>query len=174
MMFVRPPVVCVELVVKASEIMFQPPLSELEAMVHRLVSAIVEGGQGLPRVEHVLFPDLQGLEMLIPSVQLGERVVVTARERALQLLRMNLTGPQRLVLPPSGLPQETDTPLINCRYLSSTYEKYHSFLDGTASQEVDAFLKSEQELSTFGKVSRELITMLSAAHTVHPPSLPAC
>ncbi len=97
MQFVTPPVIRVELVVKASEIMFHPPLSELEAIVHRLISAIVEGGQGLPRVEHVLFPDLQGLEMLIPSVQLSERVVGATRDSVLQLLRANLSGPQRYV-----------------------------------------------------------------------------
>ncbi len=84
-----------QLVVKASEMVFSPPLSELEAIIHRLVTAIVEGGDGLPRVEHVLFPDLQGLEMLIPSVQQGEKVVGVARDRALQLLRVNLTGPQK-------------------------------------------------------------------------------
>lgn len=39
-----------ELVVKATELMFNPPLSELEAVVHRLISAIVEAAQGLPRV----------------------------------------------------------------------------------------------------------------------------
>lgn len=40
----------VQLVVKASELVFSPPLSELEAILHRLVTAIVEAGQGLPRV----------------------------------------------------------------------------------------------------------------------------
>lgn len=35
---------------KATELMFNPPLSELEAVVHRLVSSIVEAAQGLPRV----------------------------------------------------------------------------------------------------------------------------
>lgn len=40
----------VELVVKATELMFNPPLSELEAVVDRLVSTIVKAAQGLPRV----------------------------------------------------------------------------------------------------------------------------
>ena len=39
-----------ELVVKAAELVFDPPLSELEAVVHRLISTIVEAAQGLPRV----------------------------------------------------------------------------------------------------------------------------
>lgn len=85
----------VELVVKASEIVLSPSCSELEAMVHRLVTAIVESAERLPRVEHVLFPDLQGFELIVPSVRLQERVVGVAREDALRLLRANTIGPQR-------------------------------------------------------------------------------
>ena len=39
-----------DLVVKAAELMFDPPLSEREAVLHRLISTIVEAAQGLPRV----------------------------------------------------------------------------------------------------------------------------
>lgn len=46
-------------------------------------------------MEHVLFPDLQGFEMVLPSVKLQERVVGEARDTALHMLRANLTGPQR-------------------------------------------------------------------------------
>ena len=46
-----PQVFHVELVVKATELMFNPPLSELEAVVHRLISTIVGAAQGLPRVQ---------------------------------------------------------------------------------------------------------------------------
>ena len=80
---------------KTSEIVLTPPCPELETMLHRLVTAIVESADKLPRVEHVLFPDLQGFELVIPSVKLQERVVGTAREEALQLLRANTVGPQR-------------------------------------------------------------------------------
>ena len=45
-----------ELVVKAAELMFDPPLSELEGVVHRLISAIVEAAQGLPRVQAPHWP----------------------------------------------------------------------------------------------------------------------
>lgn len=86
---------CVELVVKASEIVLSPSCSELEAMVHRLVTAIVESAERLPRVEHVLFPDLKGFELVIPSVRLQERVVGAAREDTMRLLKANTIGPQR-------------------------------------------------------------------------------
>ena len=46
----------IELVVKAAELMFDPPLSELEAVIHRLISTIVEAAQGLLRVCHKPIP----------------------------------------------------------------------------------------------------------------------
>ena len=39
-----------ELIVKGTEILFDPPLTELEGMLNRLVTMIVESGQNLPRV----------------------------------------------------------------------------------------------------------------------------
>ena len=43
--------------------------------------------------------------------------------------------------------------VISYRYIKETYSQFHSFMDGTASQEIDNFLKSgEQELSFFAKV----------------------
>lgn len=45
-------------------------------------------------------------------------------------------------------------------YLKDTYTQYHSFLDGSASLDIDNFLKSgEQELSFFAKVCNELLTL---------------
>ena len=116
-----PQMLHVQLVVKASELVFSPPLPELEAILHRLVTAIVEAAQGLPRVgtgtvcgvaaglvtapppppqvEHVLFPELQGLALQLPSVGLEEGVVRRAREQALLMLQANLVGPHRSASP---------------------------------------------------------------------------
>ena len=49
---------------KGSELLFKPPFSELDAIVQRLINTIVESGQKLPRVEHVLFPDLESRRYL--------------------------------------------------------------------------------------------------------------
>ena len=38
---------------KGTEILFDPPLNELEGMLNRLVTVIVESGQDLPRVHTV-------------------------------------------------------------------------------------------------------------------------
>lgn len=49
------------------------------------------------QVEHVLFPELGGLVLELPSVGLEERLVTAAREEALTRLRSNLTGPHKSV-----------------------------------------------------------------------------
>lgn len=124
----------IELIVKGSDLLFKPPFSELDAIVRRLIITIVESGQKLPRVEHVLFPDLEGYELFIPHMELGETEVAIARKQALSLLRANMAGPRK--------------------YVEMTYTQYHSLLDGNASLEVDNFLKhAENELAAFGKVS---------------------
>ena len=58
--FLSVKVLHIELIVKGSELLFKPLFSELDAIVQRLIITIVESGQKLPRVEHVLFPDLEG------------------------------------------------------------------------------------------------------------------
>ena len=136
-----------ELVVKGTEIIFKPPFYELEAIVKRLILTIVGSAENLPRVEHVLFPDLQGLDMVIPSVLRHDIVVDETREEALRLLRVNVVGPQK--------------------YLSATYDKYHTYLDGSASLDVDSFLKSsDQELAMFGKVNSIVLLFLVHVHTL--------
>lgn len=52
-----------------------------------------------PQVEHVLFPELQGLALQLPSVGLEEGVVRRAREQALRMLQANLVGPHQSALP---------------------------------------------------------------------------
>ena len=47
------------------------------------------------QVEHVLFPDLKGHDMAIPAVPLDDKIVITAREKALDLLRRNFPGPKK-------------------------------------------------------------------------------
>lgn len=136
LLFVFQPVLHIELVAKASELVFSPPFSELEAILHRLITTIVESAEKMPRVEHVLFPDLQGCEMVLPCVGLEEPVVGEARSHALLLLQANFRGPQK--------------------YLSETYDGHRDLLDGSASHDIDAFLKEDQELAAFGKRVRRL------------------
>ncbi len=87
--------ILLKLDIKSSELIFQPCFLDIEAILGRLVTAIVESAQGLPRVEHVLFSELQGCELVLPAVKLCEGLVEETRERALHMLRRNFCGPQK-------------------------------------------------------------------------------
>ena len=43
----------------------------------------------------MLFPDLQGHDMVIPAVPLDDKIVIMAREQAIDLLRRNFAGPKK-------------------------------------------------------------------------------
>ncbi len=88
-------VILVKLDSKSSELVFEPGFPEIEAVLSRLITAIVENAQGLPRVEHVLFSELQGCELVIPAMNLNEELVEETREKALHMLRTNFVGPQK-------------------------------------------------------------------------------
>ena len=138
--------------VKGSELLFKPPFTELDSIVQLLIITIVESGQRLPRVEHVLFPDLEDYELFIPHMDLDESVVSKARQQALVLLRANTAGPRK--------------------YVEATYTQYRSLMDGNASLEVDNFLKSsENELQDFGKVCLYRCTVVHVIFTVYTMSM---
>lgn len=82
----------VELVVKSPELVFEPPLTVLEDIVDRLISAIVESAQRLPRVEHVLFPGEERFELLLPAVEISDEVVFFAKREAMRLVTDNYPG----------------------------------------------------------------------------------
>ena len=47
------------------------------------------------QVEHVLFPELDGHTLELPSVGVEEEPVLEAREKAIAILRSNLHGPHK-------------------------------------------------------------------------------
>ncbi len=87
--------ILLKLDIKSSELIFHPCFPDIEAILGHLVTAIVESAQGLPRVEHVLFSELQGCELVLPAVELGEGLVEETRKKALHMLRCNFCGPQK-------------------------------------------------------------------------------
>lgn len=85
----------IDVIVKSSELVSDPPLTVLEDIVDRLTTIIVESAQKLPRVEHVLFPDLEAYDMLLPSMDLHDHVVVSAKSKALKLVTSHYPGAQK-------------------------------------------------------------------------------
>ena len=87
----------IELVIKGSELVFHPPLSDLEDIVDRLITVIVESAHKLPRVEHVLFPDLEGFSLLIPAIQYDDETVTATRNHAQKIVAANFKGTGKYV-----------------------------------------------------------------------------
>lgn len=104
------------------------------------------------QVEHVLFPELGGLLLELPSVGLEEALVTAAREEALSRLRSNLIGPHRSVHLVQGLDIAGIFPSVSLRYVGAMYDQHRDLLDGQALRKVEDFLKSDAELPAFGKV----------------------
>lgn len=75
----------------------QPSFSLLEDVIERLILSIVESAQKLPRVEHVLFDNLHGLDMCIPAMEVEDEVVQATKARALKLISANYPGPEKYV-----------------------------------------------------------------------------
>ncbi len=80
---------------KGSEIVFEPSFPLLEDVIERLVLAIVESAHKLPRVEHVLFNNLHGLEMCIPAMELEDEMVLATKAEAFKLVSSNYPGPEK-------------------------------------------------------------------------------
>lgn len=85
----------IELQTKSSEFVFDPPLTVLEDIVERLITCIVESAQKLSRVEHVLFPGLEGFEMYLPSMDLHDEVVLSAKHKAIRFVLANNPGTRK-------------------------------------------------------------------------------
>jgi dynein heavy chain len=136
MLFTVNPALRLDVFVHRSELSFTPPIEEVENIINRLITVIVESSHNIPRVEHVLFPDLHGYKMVIPSVSVYDEMVIYTRRHANDLLKVNFPGIKKY---------------------KRMYNKYRSFLDGTASQELDNFFKEDHEsLKVYGKRINEL------------------
>ena len=164
----------IELAVKSSELVFNPPLTHLEEIVDRLITFIIECGLRVPRVEHVLFPDEERFEMFLPAVELTDQVVVQAKHKAIALVRDNYPGARKyVVLYDVSCLTVYVLFSLNFRYVQDTYTRYYSFLDGSASLDLDNFLKSgEQELTFFGQVQYNYAYAKAKESRIssHPPS----
>ncbi len=84
-----------ELVTKSPELIFDPPLNVMEDIVDRLIINIVESAHKLPRVEHVLFPELYGFDMLLPSMEFIDEVVLATKAEAAKLVALNYPGAKK-------------------------------------------------------------------------------
>ena len=96
----------------------------------------------------MLFPELEGSVLELPSVAVDEEPVSDARGKALTMLRCNLQGPHKL----AHLICLHISSVCLLRYVATVYGQHKQLLDGQAQTDVETFLQSDPELPAFAKV----------------------
>ena len=92
-----------------------------------------------------MFPEMRHQRLLIRSVNLEEALVADRIEKALEVFKKNIVGPQK--------------------YLN-TYKKYQILMNNKAEQDVAAFLKENHSLKGYFTVSPLHFTRCSHMHTL--------
>ncbi|XP_074648811.1 dynein axonemal heavy chain 3-like [Tubulanus polymorphus] len=128
--YVMAQVMIIKLRVEEPKILFDPPFREVKDIILRCFQEIIASGEGLPRVECDLFPDMRGQRLLLRSVKIDESLVSDFTDRAMAIFKSNTIGPQK--------------------YLN-TYRKYADLLNNKAEQDVTSFLQEQHSILAFKK-----------------------
>ncbi|XP_033740540.1 dynein heavy chain 3, axonemal-like isoform X1 [Pecten maximus] len=128
--YVMDQVMIIKLRVDEPRIQFDPPFREIRDIILRCFSEIIASGEGLTRVECELFPDMRAQRLLLRSVKIEETLVTDYVDKAMDIFKINTTGPQK--------------------YLN-TYKKYSDLLDNKADQDVASFLREKHSIEAFKK-----------------------
>ncbi|CAH1793734.1 unnamed protein product, partial [Owenia fusiformis] len=126
--YVMKQVMIVKLRVEEPKIIFEPPFRECRDIILRCFSVIIQCGEGIPRVECELFPELKAQRLVLRSVKLEETLVTEYMDKAMEIFKKNTLGPQK--------------------YLNM-YKKYAELLNNKAEQDVSAFLKESHSIQAF-------------------------
>ena len=128
--YVQKQVMIVKLKAEEPKIVFDPQFKECRDIILRCFSEIIASGEGLPRVECELFPQMRGQRLLLRSVKLEETLVTNYMDQAMEIFKSNIVGPQK--------------------YLN-VYKKYGDLLNNKAEQDVTNFLKERHSLQGYKK-----------------------
>ncbi|KAK1794827.1 hypothetical protein P4O66_009897, partial [Electrophorus voltai] len=132
--FTQRPLLLVKLKVEESRVSIHPSVSQCWDVLQQAFVHIASSAQNLPRVECIIFPELQDKGLTLRSVRPDESLVSDLLSRARDIFQKNTVGPQRWYL--------------------DVYKKYSNLLDTSARQEVLSFLKEKHSLQGFTKKIR--------------------
>ncbi|KAM6320279.1 dynein axonemal heavy chain 3 [Podargus strigoides] len=142
--FVRQ-ILMVKLSVEEPEIVFEPPLKECWHLISHCFREILHGAEELPKVERLLFPELQRDDLTLSTVKPDESLFSEFVNKLEKIFESNILGPQK--------------------YLN-VYRKYSNLLNNNAQQDVTDFLKEEQSLKaltekidSLTKLKREIASL---------------
>ncbi|XP_058254502.1 dynein axonemal heavy chain 3 [Hemibagrus wyckioides] len=151
--YTQRPLLLVKLKVEESSITFQPPLSQCWELIMNSFIHIISSADHLPRVECILFSELQEKDLTLRSVKHDELLVKDLLSRARVVYQRNSAGPHR--------------------YLK-IYNKYSKLLDQSARRDILSFLQEKHSLQGFVKKIEELNSVcneISSLRVTAPLSL---
>ncbi|KAI9206289.1 dynein heavy chain and region D6 of dynein motor-domain-containing protein [Polychytrium aggregatum] len=125
----------VKLSITGAQIRFDPPLSELEAVVLTVLEEMVNAIKEIPRVESKLFTSLTGEPLYLPSMALDDDRIADGRYIK-GIISKNTIAPQKYLL---------------------SLEKYKTLLTHKAEKKVEDFLREKHELEDFEMEIKKLL-----------------
>ncbi|XP_048465622.1 dynein axonemal heavy chain 3 [Rhincodon typus] len=128
MQYVWPQVMILKLKIEEPKIIFDPTLDECWDLINRCFLEILKSAHGILKVECELFPDIREKNLTIHTVKKEESLVSKIINKAQEIFRANIIGPQS--------------------YLN-VYKVYSDLLNTKAEQEITTFLSEKHSMEAF-------------------------
>lgn len=119
----RKPALILKLYIDDPKIEFQPDFKYIEQLILNCFSYIIKSSEELPRVEVELFPFQEYTKYVLRTIRSDEHMVSESIRKVLGVYESNKIGPYK--------------------YLD-TYKKYSDFMTPKAEQDVNTFLKNQE------------------------------
>ncbi|XP_065680811.1 dynein axonemal heavy chain 3 isoform X1 [Hydra vulgaris] len=151
--FFNPQIFLVDVVLINSQIIFQPSLNSFQDLLMRVFQKVTCSSESIPRVETVLFPNLNDKELFLNKVDYNQSSVQHYIKMVLDVLESNMKGPYKFL---------------------DTYDCYKDLFNGVAEAGVTKFLSSPHVIADFSKkiqVYRKLYYEISCLNYTVPMNL---
>uniref|UniRef100_A0A8C9NAX7 Uncharacterized protein n=1 Tax=Serinus canaria TaxID=9135 RepID=A0A8C9NAX7_SERCA len=137
-------ILIVKLRVKEPDIVFEPPLGACWELISHCFQKILQSAEELPKVEKLLFPELQRGDLTLNTVKPQESLFLEYINKLEKIFESNIVGPQK--------------------YLN-VYSKYSNLLNNKSRQDVSKFLEKVPsldaltEIDSFTELKGEIASM---------------
>lgn len=119
----RKPALILKLYIDDPKIEFQPDFKYIEQLILNCFSCIIKSSEELPRVEVELFPFQEYTKYVLRTIRPDEHMVSECIRKVLSVYESNKIGPFKYI---------------------DTYKKYSDFMTPKAEQDVNIFLKNQE------------------------------
>ncbi|NXU08026.1 DYH3 protein, partial [Pardalotus punctatus] len=135
----------IKLRVEESDIVFEPPFTACWDLIRCWFMEILQSAEGLPKVEKLLFPELQRDDLTLSTVKPHESLFKDCINKLEKVFESNIVGPEK--------------------YLN-VYRKYNNLLNNNSQQDVTNFLAESpslaaltEKIDSFTELKSEIASM---------------